>query len=229
MAEQKPVRQAATVVVLRPAGDYPELFMVRRSARSSFMPDALVFPGGAVDPEDGPAGDDESFVRAARREAAEEAALRLGDRQLRWFDTWMTPSAERKRFVARFFLTEIAPSEGHDARHDGHETVEGRWASAPAFLDLWRDGSVDLPPPTLSVLLALADPGWTALRDANEPTEELRRPILPKIRADADGLSIVMPHAPDYDAIDGEALVAPARSNRYPLGFLRQENRWVPK
>jgi hypothetical protein len=46
-----PPRPAATVVLLREApGGEPEVFMLRRSAKSPFMPDALVFPGGAVDP-----------------------------------------------------------------------------------------------------------------------------------------------------------------------------------
>ncbi|HEY0138955.1 MAG TPA: hypothetical protein VGB85_32940, partial [Nannocystis sp.] len=60
----KPPRPAATVVLLRAAasGGPPAIFMLRRSARSPFMPDALVFPGGAVDPGDGPAGSDEAFV-----------------------------------------------------------------------------------------------------------------------------------------------------------------------
>ena len=31
-----------------------EFLMVRRSSRSSFAPDALVFPGGTVDPQDYP-------------------------------------------------------------------------------------------------------------------------------------------------------------------------------
>ena len=49
-ATPKPPRPAATVILLRAgAGGQPAaIFMLRRSARSPFMPDALVFPGGAV-------------------------------------------------------------------------------------------------------------------------------------------------------------------------------------
>jgi len=42
------VRLAATVIVMRPAGARFEVFLVRRSERSHFVPDAYVFPGGTV-------------------------------------------------------------------------------------------------------------------------------------------------------------------------------------
>ncbi len=45
-------RPAATVVVLRDSPRGPEIFMVKRSGKSGFMPHAHVFPGGRVDPED---------------------------------------------------------------------------------------------------------------------------------------------------------------------------------
>src|SRR5271156_5427881 len=45
-----PMRLAATVMLVRdrPVGGI-EVLMVRRSARSPFVPDAFVFPGGTVD------------------------------------------------------------------------------------------------------------------------------------------------------------------------------------
>jgi 8-oxo-dGTP pyrophosphatase MutT (NUDIX family) len=47
-----PVREAATVVLVRDADRGVEVFMLRRSHRLVFTPGAYVFPGGAVDPED---------------------------------------------------------------------------------------------------------------------------------------------------------------------------------
>jgi 8-oxo-dGTP pyrophosphatase MutT (NUDIX family) len=52
-------RPAASVILARPAGDGVEVFMLRRSSRSSFVPDAYVFPGGTLD-----AADAEEAVRA---------------------------------------------------------------------------------------------------------------------------------------------------------------------
>ena len=46
-------RPAATVVVLRDSPCGPEIFLVKRSGKSGFMPHAHVFPGGRVDADDG--------------------------------------------------------------------------------------------------------------------------------------------------------------------------------
>jgi len=46
------MRLAATVMLVRDKTSGIEVFMLRRSARSPFAPDAFVFPGGAVDPTD---------------------------------------------------------------------------------------------------------------------------------------------------------------------------------
>jgi 8-oxo-dGTP pyrophosphatase MutT (NUDIX family) len=46
-------RQAATVLVLRDSPEGPQVYFMRRPARSSFAASAYVFPGGAVDDADG--------------------------------------------------------------------------------------------------------------------------------------------------------------------------------
>jgi recombination protein RecT len=68
-------RPAATVMLLRPANPGIAVYMTRRSSRSRFMPDAYVFPGGAVDAADGelPA----AFAVAGLRELFEEAGVLL--------------------------------------------------------------------------------------------------------------------------------------------------------
>lgn len=43
-------RDASTLLLLR--GETPEVFMVKRTGRASFMANAVVFPGGRVDPAD---------------------------------------------------------------------------------------------------------------------------------------------------------------------------------
>ena len=49
------LRDAATVILVRRDGDQPAVLMGMRGANAAFMPSKYVFPGGAVDPEDGAA------------------------------------------------------------------------------------------------------------------------------------------------------------------------------
>lgn len=228
----RPPRPAATVVLLRArAGGAAQVFMLRRSAKSPFMPDALVFPGGAVDPGDGPAGSDEAFVTAARRECMEEAGVELGARALHWFDTWVTPSAEPRRYEARFFLADLGEGEAGDAAADGHETLDGRWATAAEFLAQGEAGAVDLPPPTLCTLMRLADERLDKLRRLG--TADVRAAILPKglLQPGPDGsaqLVVVFPHDPAYGDLDGESGPLPDRLRDLPTRLVRDGARWRP-
>ena len=70
-----PVRDAATVMLLRDGDDGLEVFMLRRNLNSDFVGGAYVFPGGAVDPADGGAELDD-FV-SGRRDAEVSALLGL--------------------------------------------------------------------------------------------------------------------------------------------------------
>src|SRR3954468_19549908 len=116
-------RPAATVVLLRAGERGPEVLMVRRHRGSSFMADAYVFPGGRVETSDGEG--EAAFAVAAARGAAEEANLTVDAATLVPFARWITPSAEGKRFDARFFVA-AAPA-GQTARHDQVETVDHLW------------------------------------------------------------------------------------------------------
>ena len=93
-----PIRDAASLILVRDAGSRPAVLMGQRGAGAAFMPMKFVFPGGAVDPGDaairlagplpaacrtrlaaecsGPAP--EAFAAAAIRELWEEAGLVLG-------------------------------------------------------------------------------------------------------------------------------------------------------
>jgi 8-oxo-dGTP pyrophosphatase MutT (NUDIX family) len=83
------IRDAATVIVGRDAGEGLQVFMVRRNARAAFMPNLYVFPGGRVDEADrdeaarrlhGSAGDvDPAYAMTAARETFEEAGLLFAD------------------------------------------------------------------------------------------------------------------------------------------------------
>ena len=52
MSSSVPVRDAATVVLLRDSPSGPEAFLLRRVRGMAFAAGMTVFPGGAVDPRD---------------------------------------------------------------------------------------------------------------------------------------------------------------------------------
>lgn len=52
LMDQMPIRDAATLIVLRDQTTTPSVLMGQRGASAAFMPGKFVFPGGAVDPND---------------------------------------------------------------------------------------------------------------------------------------------------------------------------------
>lgn len=72
--EVVPLRDAATVLIVRDGDDGLEVFMLRRNLRSDFVGGAYVFPGGAVDPADREA----DLQRWCRGRSDAEASTRLG-------------------------------------------------------------------------------------------------------------------------------------------------------
>lgn len=126
-------RHAASLLVLRRrASGEPELLMGMRGARHRFMPNRLVFPGGAVDAADlkAPAAaplaphtrallEKKANPRlahglgiAAARELAEETGLSLGDPPaldgLEYICRAVTPPPGPVRFNARFLVVDAA-------------------------------------------------------------------------------------------------------------------------
>jgi len=104
------VRLAATVMLVRPSdGRQYEIFMLRRSAKSAFAPDAYVFPGGTVDPQD--------EQEAARRQTfgADEAWLRSQFRSAEWpsFPSGTQPlMALQQEALVRTALRELFEESG---------------------------------------------------------------------------------------------------------------------
>jgi 8-oxo-dGTP pyrophosphatase MutT (NUDIX family) len=193
-------RPAASIVLLRRGGKHGdrelEVLLLKRSAEAKFMPNVWVFPGGAVDPED---GEGEAGYRAcAVRELAEEAAIALPpDEELVLFSRWITPAVISTRFDAWFFLA-LAPAHT-PPKPDGVETTEATWFKPSAALKAQEDGEIVLAFPTLSQLQSLlphrtSDEALAAHRGA------VVEPILPVVLGDRENHRVVMPGDPDYPA-----------------------------
>jgi 8-oxo-dGTP pyrophosphatase MutT (NUDIX family) len=129
-------RHAASLVVLRQQGGEPSVLMGMRGAKHRFMPNRLVYPGGAVDRADldapcaAPlARHTEHLLRksanerlahglgiAAARELEEETGLTLGTPPrldaLEYLCRAITPAASPIRFSARFLLVPEACVSG---------------------------------------------------------------------------------------------------------------------
>lgn len=251
--------EAATVVLLRPAPDQGpstahsggassgglnkenqcpfEVCMVRRSSKSQFMPDAVVFPGGRVDPQDAKDDPEQRFVQAAVREGREEVHVDLDPQDLHWFDTWKTPSGEGpKRFLARFFLAYIDYSATQALRADEYETHDLQWAHPKQFLAWAEQKQLILAPPTYCVLRDLLRQGPDILQKRGAKTcSEI---VLPKVRGlpstsdhaeSAPTREIVMPHHPDYPSLEGDSATAPKRLLGQPQSFRYEAPFYVPQ
>lgn len=159
---------AATVVVLRDAPAGPEVLMLRRDRNLSFAGGMWVFPGGRIDHDDrsargAPAEDDMEAAarRAAVRETAEEAGLRLDPEQLRRWSHWTPPPVAPKRYSTAFFVAE-APAMSPEVVVDDAEIREHRWARPTEMLERRDLGEVSLTPPTFITLCQLTGHGDVA-------------------------------------------------------------------
>jgi 8-oxo-dGTP pyrophosphatase MutT (NUDIX family) len=192
-------RPAASVILLRRGGRHSdrglEVLLLKRSEDASFMPGVWVFPGGAVDPEDGEG--ERGFRACALRELSEESGVELeGPDELVLFSHWITPEAVPVRFDTRFYLA-LAPPHS-SPRPDGAETVDAAWWEAGLALDAHDRDELALVFPTIKQLEALRPHA-----DADEALAAARggevEPILPKVVGAGEERRVVLPDEPGYE------------------------------
>ena len=249
-------RDAASVILLRPAAAGFEVFLLRRRKNASFMGGAFVFPGGAADPDDG--GDlrvtaarelfEEAGVLLATAAVAPdalaalrarlnggatlsallaEAGLALALDRLTYYAHWITPSAEPRRFSARFYVA-VLP-EGQAPRFDATETVDEAWAT-PADA-LARAAALALPPPQVRILADLAAAGTVDAAVALARAAAAHpHPIMPRMApTPGGGFALLLPWDPGY-LTDGTGDSAPMPAD-HPLAigpsrFVLEERTW---
>ena len=150
-------RYSASGIVVRAARDGSWVtLLARRSRRSRFMPGNLVFPGGAVDPEDRP-GEPGAHARCVSREVREEAGLELppGD----WLPAGKrtTPAMFPVRFHNRFFLTGAPDGWLPPVTSPAPNEIESlHLYGAGEALEEWAAGNLAMPPPVLPILRVLS-------------------------------------------------------------------------
>ena len=122
MSEVSPV-PAGCVILMR--GRPFEVLMIRRHEKASFVPNAWVFPGGAVDAADTRASLLDTMRTAAARELLEETGIAVEAEQLVWTSRWITPAGLPKRFDTYFFLGRAADGAQPNINRD--EAVDVVW------------------------------------------------------------------------------------------------------
>ena len=191
-------RPAATVILLRDREDDGslEVLMLRRSAEARFMPNVWVFPGGALDPEDGDGI--EGLAACARRELTEVSGIALpADADLVTLARWVTPEVIKTRFDTWFFLA-AAPA-GTVAVPDGNEMTAERWVSPQDALSEYEAETFAIVFPTVKQLEALAPHGDTAAAIAAAKADpNATRQVLPKVIGSERHHRVVLPHEDDY-------------------------------
>jgi 8-oxo-dGTP pyrophosphatase MutT (NUDIX family) len=169
------LRHAASLIVLRRETDGLKILMARRSAGHRFMPNVLVFPGGAVDQSDflGVAASPlrphvsarlqrsasaelaHALAMAACRELTEEVGLSLGNPprldQLDYLCRAITPQDSPIRFDARFFIAHAEVVEG--------VPIPSLELEAPAWYSIEAALVAGCARPTKTILLLLQH--WT--------------------------------------------------------------------
>jgi 8-oxo-dGTP pyrophosphatase MutT (NUDIX family) len=172
-------RHAASLLVWREAGTTTEILMGMRGSRHRFMPNRLVFPGGAVDRADlsapcatGLSHRTEAALHrnasaklarglgfAAARELLEETGLSLGSPPaldgLEYLARAVTPTDSPIRFNARFFCI-------HASRITGTLGGDGE-LDTPRFHDMTEALALDLAAPTRRMLDQLRT--WLSLSE----------------------------------------------------------------
>ncbi|MBS1871132.1 MAG: NUDIX hydrolase [Actinobacteria bacterium] len=194
-------RLAASVIVVRGAGDALEVLLVQRNPASRFMGGAWVFPGGSVDAAD---GDGEEALRAAGvREVAEESGIALADpTSLVPYSRWITPRAVKIRFDTWFFLAHVPWETAPQI--DGGECVDWRWSTPQDALDAYAAGELLLVFPTIKHLEQFARFPCAHALVAHARTQRVE-PVEPRVVLEGEVARVLLPGDEGYEAVGASA------------------------
>ncbi|KAI9505282.1 hypothetical protein GGI25_003611 [Coemansia spiralis] len=150
------------------------VLMVQRARRGAF-PDALVFPGGMVEPQDY-AGGQQPTLACALRETLEETGLALAKAGVAGavepapalVARWVTPRSEPRRFATDFYRLDVAVG-WPPGRVQQAELTRILWVEPQELLEMNRRGSVPLFPPQFCILSELSRGGLSGYRGEVEP------------------------------------------------------------
>jgi 8-oxo-dGTP pyrophosphatase MutT (NUDIX family) len=156
------------------------------------------------------------------RASLAERKLKVDLAALHPFARWVTPTAESRRYDARFFLA-VAP-EGQPGAHDESETMASFWARPSRVLERFDAGEVQLAPPTHRTLEILAN-AHTIAKAIEIAAKASLEPVCPKLvqHEDEKGqtLALVLPGDRDHEVRE---VRVPGRSR-----FVMRGDRFRPE
>jgi 8-oxo-dGTP pyrophosphatase MutT (NUDIX family) len=187
-------RQAATVILLRGGAHTLDVLLVRRTPQARFMGGVWVFPGGAVDDNEGDG--DGAHRAAATRELREEAGIALEDPDtLVKFSRWITPAEVKVRFDTHFFLAPLP--DGQEPKVDGEECVDLGWFTPQAALEAHRREEIALVFPTIKHLEQLRSFSSVDALLAHARGRDVQ-PVQPRVVLDGEVARVLLPGEPGY-------------------------------
>ena len=182
---------AASVILLREGRAGLETYLLHRHARMAFAPSMVVFPGGRVDAADASEEADPVY-RCAVRETFEETGVVLSETDLHPWAHWITPEIEPRRYDTRFFVA--AMPQDQEAADISGETDNADWSTPDAALAAERSGRILMLPPTISILIELADLPNVA-EVIKHATGRQIEPVLPQLVETESGWQFRYPQA----------------------------------
>ena len=126
-----------------------------------------------------------------------ERLLLLTDR-IHLVDHWITPMGERRRFDTRFFVA-LAP-EAQEPLHDDAETIASLWVRPADAIRMWKDGELQMFPPTVVSLEFLSPHATAEAALAAAAAVGIPPVVVPRIvLEDGKIVGVRRPGDPDYD------------------------------
>jgi 8-oxo-dGTP pyrophosphatase MutT (NUDIX family) len=168
---------AASVILLRDSKDGLETYLLHRHALMPFAASMVVFPGGRVDPVDAEGGLDPTRACAVR-ETAEETGVLIDEADLVPWAHWITPEFEPRRYDTWFFVAAMPPDQ--EAVDMSGETDLAEWSMPAKALAAEHSGLIKMLPPTISILIELADLA-TVAEVIDRATDRQIEPVLPRL------------------------------------------------
>jgi 8-oxo-dGTP pyrophosphatase MutT (NUDIX family) len=182
---------AASVILLRDGPSGLATYLLHRHARMAFAPSMVVFPGGRVDAVDD-SGEADPIRRCALRETLEETGVVLTDTDLHPWAHWITPEIEPRRYDTTFFVA--AMPDDQEAADISGETDDADWSTPGDALAAERSELFRMLPPTMSILIELADLA-TVADVINQAIDRKIEPVLPQLVETESGWQFRYPRA----------------------------------